>query len=92
MNLIQKLAKKVKNTIDEAILKRKLNIYVEREILDSEGDLIDIKESLEDNIKNGLSHFAFMKFERIQELNKRIEDLKKFREYVLNEKYYDEDR
>lgn len=92
MNLIQKLAKKVKNTIDEAILKRKLNIYVEREILDSEGDLIDTKESIENNIKDGIFHLAFMKFERIQELNKRIEDLKKFREYVLNEKYYDEDR
>lgn len=91
MNLIQKLAKKVKDTINETILKRKLNIYVEKEILDSEGDLIDMKESLEDNIKNGLLHFAFMKFKRIQELNERIEDLKKFREYVLNEKYYDED-
>lgn len=91
MNLIQKLAKKVKDTIDETILKRKLNIYIEKEILDSEGDLIDMKESLEDNIKNGLFPFAFMKFKRIQELNERIEDLKKFREYVLNEKYYDED-
>ena len=91
MNLIQKLAKKVKDTIDETILKRKLNIYVEKEILNSEGDLIDMKESLEDHIKNCLFHFAFMKFKRIQELNERIEDLKKFREYVLNEKYYDED-
>lgn len=92
MNLIQKLAKKVKDTIDEAILKRKLNIYVEREILDSEGDLIDTKESIENNIKDSIFHLAFMEFERIQELNKRIEDLKKFRKYVLNEKYYDEDR
>lgn len=91
MNLIQKIAKKVKDTIDETILKRKFNIYIEKEILDSEGDLIDMKESLEDNIKNSLFHFAFMKFKRIQELNERIEDLKKFREYVLNEKYYDED-
>lgn len=92
MNLIQKLVKKIKDTIDETILKRKLNIYVEKEILDSEGNLINIKESLEDNIKNGLFNFAFMKFKRIQELNEHIEDLKKFREYVLNEKYYDEDR
>lgn len=92
MNLIQKLTKKVKDTIDEAVLKRKLNIYVEREILNSEEDLIDTKESIENNIKDGLFQFAFMRFERIRELNKRIEDLKKFREYVLDEKYYDEDR
>lgn len=91
MNLIQKLAKKVKNTIDEAILKCKFDIYIDKSILEYEKNILESKESIEAHIKHGNFDYAFSHYINILNYNKNIEKLRKFREYVLNEKYYDED-
>lgn len=91
MNLIQKLAKKVKDTIDEALLKHKLNIFVDKETLECESMILDLKEEIECYIEQNNFDSAFNNYNHLQNAYRRKERLQKFREYVLNEKY-DEDR
>lgn len=90
MNLIQKLAKKVKDTIDEALLKRKFNIFIDKETLECESMILDLKEEIESYIKQNNFDFAFRNYIHLQDACRKKERLQKFREYVLNEKY-DED-
>lgn len=90
MNLIQKLAKKVKDTIDEALLKRKFNIFIDKETLECESMILDLKEEIESYIKQNNFDFAFSDYINLQNACRKKERLQKFREYVLNEKY-DED-
>lgn len=91
MNLIQKLAKKVKDTIDGALLKRKFNIFIDKETLECESIILDLKGKIESCIKHNNFDFAFDSYNHLQNAYRRKERLQKFREYVLNEKY-DEDR
>lgn len=86
MNLLQKIYSKLEKKVNEVLMTRKFNAFIESELVEKE----EKKEKWLDLMKSSLEtgHFgdAFIYYSFYLDVNKDIERLKAFKDFVLSEK------
>jgi hypothetical protein len=86
MNLLQKIYSKLEKKVNEVLMTRKFNAFIESELVERE----EKKEKHLDLMKSSLEtgHFsdAFIYYSSYLDVNKDIERLKAFKDFVLSEK------
>lgn len=86
MNLLQKIYSKLEKKVNEVLMTRKFNAFIESELVEKE----EKKEKWLDLMKSSLEtgHFgdAFVYYDSYLDINTDIERLKAFKDFVLSEK------
>lgn len=90
MNLIQMLFNSTKEFAKAKILKRKFNMFIDKNKIVFEENVLDFKERIEKEMQDGDFASAYNFFCRMRDYEdtSKLED---FRKYVLNEGYYESD-
>lgn len=90
MNLIQKVIKKMEKKIDEIFFTRKLNNFIEHNIIECEEIIQDYEERIESNIKANDINAAYLYYTYIQDKKEDIKRYEAFKEYMLKDLGNDE--
>lgn len=86
MNLIQKAIKKAKDFIDEKVMSRKFDLYIEAKRIEMKQDMLEAEENVENALKQGCFENAFINFHTMNRIKEGSEYLDKFEKYVKEDR------
>lgn len=86
MNLIQKAIKKAKDFIDEKVMSRKFDLYIEAKRVEMKQDMLEAEENVENALKQGRFENAFINFRTMNRIKEGSEYLDKFEKYVKEDR------
>lgn len=86
MNLIQKAIKKAKDFIDEKVMSRKFDLYIEAKRIEMKQDMLEAEENVENALKQGYFENAFINFRTMNRIKEGSEYLDKFEKYVKEDR------
>lgn len=86
MNLIQKAIKKAKDFIDEKVMSRKFDLYIEAKRIEMKQDMLEAEENVENALKQGCFENAFINFRIMNRIKEGSEYLDKFEKYVKEDR------
>lgn len=85
MILLKKIIDKAKEKIDLLLLTRKVNCFIESESISTEEEISIYAKSIEKYIELKDIDRAFSQYEELKRKKRRLEDLKEFKKYLLEE-------
>lgn len=85
MNLIQKVAKKAKDFIDEKILSRKFDLYIKAKRIEIEQCIIETEQNIEVHLKRECFETAYSNFCTMNRFKESLGRLDEFEKYVKEE-------
>lgn len=86
MILLKKIIDRAKEKIDLLFLTRKVNCFIESESISTEEKISIYTESIEKYIELKDIDRAFSQYEELKRKKRRLEDLKEFKKYLLEER------
>lgn len=86
MILLKKIIDRAKEKIDLLFLTRKVNCFIESESISTEKEISIYTESIEKYIELKDIDRAFSQYEELKREKRRLEDLKEFKKYLLEER------
>lgn len=86
MILLKKIIDRAKEKIDLLFLTRKVNCFIESESISTEEEISIYTESIEKYIELKDIDRAFSQYEELKRKKRRLEDLKEFKKYLLEER------
>lgn len=86
MILLKKIIDRAKEKIDLLFLTRKVNCFIESESISTEEKISIYTESIEKYIELKDIDRAFSQYEELKREKRRLEDLKEFKKYLLEER------
>lgn len=86
MILLKKIIDKAKEKIDLLLLTRKVNCFIESESISTEEEISIYAKSIEKYIELKDIDRAFSQYEELKRKKRRLEDLKEFKKYLLEER------
>lgn len=86
MTLLKKIIDKAKEKIDLLFLTRKVNCFIESESISTEEEISIYAKSIEKYIELKDIDRAFSQYEELKRKKRRLEDLKEFKKYLLEER------
>ena len=86
MILLKKIIDKAKEKIDLLFLTRKVNCFIESESISTEEEISIYTKSIEKYIELKDIDRAFSQYEELKRKKRRLEDLKEFKKYLLEER------
>jgi hypothetical protein len=86
MILLKKIIDRAKEKIDLLFLTRKVNCFIESESISTEEEISIYTESIEKYIEFKDIDRAFSQYEELKRKKRRLEDLKEFKKYLLEER------
>lgn len=86
MILLKKIIDKAKEKIDLLLLTRKVNCFIENESISTEEEISIYAKSIEKYIELKDIDRAFSQYEELKRKKRRLEDLKEFKKYLLEER------
>lgn len=85
MTLLKKIIDKAKEKIDLLFLTRKVNCFIESKSISTEEGIRIYTENIKKYIELGDIERAFPQYEELKDKKRRLEDLKEFKKYLLEE-------
>lgn len=85
MTLLKKIIDKAKEKIDLLFLTRKVNCFIESKSISTEEGIHIYTESIKKYIELGDIERAFSQYGELKYEKRRLEDLKEFKKYLLEE-------
>lgn len=86
MILLKKIIDRAKEKIDLLFLTRKVNCFIESESISTEEVISIYTKSIEKYIELKDIDRAFSQYEELKRKKRRLEDLKEFKKYLLEER------
>lgn len=86
MILLKKIIDKAKEKIDLLFLTRKVNCFIESKSISTEEGINIYTENIKKYIELGDIERAFSQYEELKYKKRRLEDLKEFKKYLLEER------
>lgn len=86
MILLKKIIDRAKEKIDLLFLTRKVNCFIESESISTEEKISIYTKSIEKYIELKDIDRAFSQYEELKRKKRRLEDLKEFKKYLLEER------
>lgn len=86
MILLKKIIDKAKEKIDLLLLTRKVNCFIESESISTEEEISIYAKNIEKYIELKDIDRAFSQYEELKRKKRRLEDLKEFKKYLLEER------
>lgn len=86
MILLKKIIDRAKEKIDLLFLTRKVNCFIESESISTEEEISIYTENIEKYIELKDIDRAFSQYEELKRKKRRLEDLKEFKKYLLEER------
>lgn len=86
MILLKKIIDKAKEKIDLLFLTRKVNCFIESESISTEEEISIYTKNIEKYIELKDIDRAFSQYEELKRKKRRLEDLKEFKKYLLEER------
>lgn len=86
MILLKKIIDKAKEKIDLLLLTRKVNCFIESESISTEEGISIYAKNIEKYIELKDIDRAFSQYEELKRKKRRLEDLKEFKKYLLEER------
>lgn len=86
MILLKKIIDRAKEKIDLLFLTRKVNCFIESESISTEEEISIYTESIKKYIELKDIDRAFSQYEELKRKKRRLEDLKEFKKYLLEER------
>jgi hypothetical protein len=86
MILLKKIIDKAKEKIDLLLLTRKVNCFIESESISTEEGISIYTKNIEKHIELKDIDRAFSQYEELKRKKRRLEDLKEFKKYLLEER------
>jgi hypothetical protein len=86
MILLKKIIDRAKEKIDLLFLTRKVNCFIESESISTEEEISIYTKSIEKYIELKDIDRAFSQYEELKRKKRRLEDLKEFKKYLLEER------
>lgn len=86
MILLKKIIDKAKEKIDLLFLTRKVNCFIESESISTEEGISIYTKNIEKYIELKDIDRAFSQYEELKRKKRRLEDLKEFKKYLLEER------
>lgn len=86
MILLKKIIDKAKEKIDLLFLTRKVNCFIESESISTEEGISICTKNIEKYIELNDIGRAFWQYEELKYKKRRLEDLKEFKKYLLEER------
>lgn len=86
MILLKKIIDRAKEKIDLLFLTRKVNCFIESESISTEEEISIYTKSIEKYIELKDIDRAFSQYEELKREKRRLEDLKEFKKYLLEER------
>lgn len=90
MNLLQKIYSKLEKKVNEVLMTRKFNAFIESELVEREEKKEKHLNIMKSRLETGHFSDAFIYYSFYLDANKDIEHLKAFKDFVLSEKGNDE--
>lgn len=85
MTLLKKIIDKAKEKIDLLFLTRKVNCFIESKSISTKEGIHIYTENIKKYIELGDIERAFSQYEELKYKKRRLEDLKEFKKYLLEE-------
>lgn len=86
MILLKKIIDRAKEKIDLLFLTRKVNCFIESKSISTEEEISIYTKSIEKYIELKDIDRAFSQYEELKRKKRRLEDLKEFKKYLLEER------
>jgi hypothetical protein len=86
MTLLKKIIDRAKEKIDLLFLTRKINCFIESESISVEEGISIYTKNIEKYIEFRDIDRAFSQYEELKRKKRRLEDLKEFKKYLLEER------
>lgn len=86
MILLKKIIDRAKEKIDLLFLTRKVNCFIESESIFTEEEISIYTKNIEKYIELKDIDRAFSQYEELKRKKRRLEDLKEFKKYLLEER------
>lgn len=86
MILLKKIIDRAKEKIDLLFLTRKVNCFIESESISTEEGISIYTKNIEKYIELKDIDRAFSQYEELKRKKRRLEDLKEFKKYLLEER------
>ena len=86
MNLLQKIYSKLEKKVNEVLMTRKFNAFIESELVEREEKKEKHLDLMKSRLETGHFRDAFIYYSFYLDVNKDIERLKAFKDFVLSEK------
>lgn len=86
MILLKKIIDKAKEKIDLLFLTKKVNCFIESESISTEEGISIYTKNIEKYIELKDIDRAFSQYEELKRKKRRLEDLKEFKKYLLEER------
>lgn len=86
MTLLKKIIDIAKEKIDLLFLTRKVNCFIESESISTEEEISIYAKNIEKYIELKDIDRAFSQYEELKRKKRRLEDLKEFKKYLLEER------
>lgn len=86
MNLLQKIYSKLEKKVNEVLMTRKFNAFIESELVEREEQKEKHLDLMKSRLETGHFSDAFNCYSFYLDVNKDIEQLKAFKDFVLSEK------
>jgi hypothetical protein len=86
MNLLQKIYSKLEKKVNEVLMTRKFNAFIESELVEREEKKEKHLDIMKSRLETGHFSDAFIYYSFYLDVNNDIERLKAFKDFVLSEK------
>ena len=86
MNLLQKIYSKLEKKVNEVLMTRKFNAFIESELVEKEEKKEKWLALMKSSLETGCFSDAFICYDSYLNTNTNIERLKAFKDFVLSEK------
>lgn len=86
MNLLQKIYSKLEKKVNEVLMIRKFNAFIESELVEREEKKEKWLDLMKSSLEIGRFGDAFVYYDSYLDINTDIERLKAFKDFVLSEK------
>lgn len=86
MNLLQKIYSKLEKKVNEVLMTRKFNAFIESELVEKEEKKEKYLNLMESRLETGHFPEAFIYYSSYLDVIKDAEQLKAFKDFVLSEK------
>lgn len=86
MNLLQKIYSKLEKKVNEVLMTRKFNAFIESELVEREEKKEKYLNLMKSRLETGYFSNAFVYYDSYLDTNTDIERLKAFKDFVLSEK------
>lgn len=86
MNLLQKIYSKLEKKVNEALMMRKFNSYIESNLVKGEEEKEKYLNLMKSNLETGDFYSANCYFDTYLDSKREIEQIEAFKDFVLSEK------